>query len=109
MSNLRLLCAIFALGVPVFGWDNLGHMTVAYVAYQQLTPAARAEMTRLIKLNPKYSEWIAGIPEEDRDLRAFLLAATWPDLIKRDSTYTADGPDHGDRPPNDPSAAQNIG
>jgi hypothetical protein len=38
-----------------------------------------------------------------------VLAATWPDAIKRRSDYHADGPADGERPPPEPQASQNIG
>lgn len=39
----------------------------------------------------------------------FMIAATWADRLKSHSDYHTDGPHHGNRPPNDPSAGQNIG
>jgi len=66
----------------MYGWDGLGHMAVAYVAYQTLSPQVRQEVTRLVRLNPSYGAWTANVPIADRDLHAFTLAATWPDQIK---------------------------
>src|SRR5262249_5736337 len=39
----------------------------------------------------------------------FMVAATWADRIKSDPDYHTDGTHNGNRPPNDPSAGQNIG
>ena len=87
-------------------------MTVAYIAFQQLTPATRDRASALLKLNPKYSAWQASLPPgtsvEDQDLMIFMIAATWPDQIKKDPSYTADGSDNGDRP-DGPDASRNTG
>src|SRR5258708_34204891 len=50
------------LGLPAYGWDSFGHMAVAYVAYQKLTPQAKTRGNDLLKLNPKYSEWKGWVP-----------------------------------------------
>src|SRR5882757_5610376 len=86
---LRAGLLVCCLLVPTvfLGWGSIGHMTVAYVAYQKLTPATKARVRDLLKLNPDY--------------------ATWANDIKGDSKYTDDGPD-----PNTPDGAtssQNIG
>ena len=61
-------------------------MTVAYAAYQQLTPAEKARVAVLLKLNPNYSKWLtylpAGTSDTDQDMYVFMMAATWPDEIK---------------------------
>ena len=38
-----ILSIVLAVAVsPSYAWDGFGHMEVAYIAYQQMTPAARA-------------------------------------------------------------------
>src|ERR1019366_652223 len=84
-----LLCA-----TPALAWNNFGHMTVAAVAYEQLTSSARKKAVALLKLNPAYPDWVTNVPEQERDLVAFVTAATWPDAIKkRGSGYVDDGED----------------
>jgi len=46
-----------ALASPVYGWDSLGHMMVAYVACQDLTPEMKTRANALVRMNPKHSEW----------------------------------------------------
>jgi hypothetical protein len=84
-------------------------MTIAWIAYQQLTPQVRTEVNRLIRLNPDFSVLSAGATPTEEDLWAFMRAATWPDLIKRDGHHVSDGPDGGNRPPQDGTAGNNIG
>src|SRR5262249_61780537 len=86
-----------------------GHVEVAASAWSKLKPPARAGAIALLKLNPKYDSWIAGVPAGQRDRIAFVRAATWADAIKRDSAYQSDGSDNGDRPPPGPDASRNIG
>ncbi|HWB85813.1 MAG TPA: S1/P1 nuclease [Bryobacteraceae bacterium] len=115
--NQRLpytLLAIIIFAPCLKAWNDVGHMSVAYVAYQKLTPAARARVDHLLMLNPYYEmHWKAMIPastpEAQRGVIIFMFAATWPDAIKRDDTYQDDGPDKGDRPPSDGTASRNTG
>jgi len=108
-----LVVSILALCLPAFGWDDEGHMAVAYVAYQSLTAATKARVKTRLKKNPSYKTWKKSLPAgtstADADMMIFMLAATWPDMIKQDSSYQNDGPNGGDTPPNDATASQNIG
>jgi hypothetical protein len=96
--TLMLVCS------QAFAWNSVGHMTVAYAAYQQLTPVEKARVAVLLKLNPLYSEWLTFIPagtaDADRDMYVFMMAATWPDEIKATgSGYTGtDTPPKGEAP-----------
>jgi hypothetical protein len=87
-------------------------MTVAYVAYQKLAPAAKARVRELLKLNPDYANWEKQIPAgtsaEDHDRMIFMMASVWPDDIKGESQYSDDGKDGGNTPDGDPSS-QNVG
>ena len=97
---------------PVQAWNDTGHMIVAYIAYQNLTPTTRARVDELLKMNPMYDTWVKGVIAKQRGLAAFLSAATWPDCIKNASHcpgYSLDGTDHGETPPTGPEASQNIG
>jgi len=101
--------SLFLAGLPLHAWFNGGHMVVAYIAYQRLTPEIRARIDVLLKLNDLYAQWTAGVPGNQKALAAFVKAATWPDCIKQASCspgYISGG---GDNPPGDPSDAQNIG
>ena len=105
-NSLFAAVALFMLLIcgQAFAWNSVGHMTVAYSAYQQLTPAEQARAAVLLKLNPYYSKWLSDIPagtsDSDRDMYVFMMAATWPDEIKAmGSGYTGnDNPPHGELP-----------
>jgi hypothetical protein len=87
-------------------------MVVAYIAYKNLKQPLRDRVDQLLKRNPMYMTWIAGVPAAQRGLVAFIKAATWPDCIKRTSEcpgYHEDGTDGGETPPTDGTATRNIG
>ena len=111
-----VLGLVLVLGEQAFGWNERGHMSVAYVAYKQLTLATRERVNVLLKLNPKYNDWAATVSQQvpnasadDKDLMIFMIAATWADQIKRDSTYTKDGGQNGNRPDGSPDPGKNTG
>jgi len=116
---LTLLTALFLTGTlanQTYAWNDRGHMIVAYLAYQKLTPASRDRVKLLLKLNPKYNDWAATLDKEapgaspaDKDMMIFMIAATWADGIKRDSTYTQDGSQGGNRPDGSPDPGRNTG
>jgi hypothetical protein len=58
-SALVSILAILLLSSPLLAWNGAGHMTVAYVAYRNLTPETRARVDELLKRNPMYHLWIA--------------------------------------------------
>jgi hypothetical protein len=108
-SALAVVLGLLLAASPLQAWFSGGHMVVAYIAYQNLTPATRARVDALLKMNPMYSQWTKHVPAAQKGLTAFMEAATWADCIKSSSCapgYTSDG---GDIPPGKPSDTQNIG
>jgi hypothetical protein len=59
-------------------WGPIGHMAVANVAYQELTPTTKARVRDLLKLNPEYADWEKQIPAgtspEDHSSAPHVLA-----------------------------------
>jgi S1/P1 Nuclease len=112
ISRSLVVIAILFLCFPAFGWDDEGHMAVAYLAYQSLTPAKRARVKALLKLNPSYTAWKQSLPpgtsSADADRMIFMTAATWPDQIRTDPSYQDDGRNNGYTPEGG-QATQNIG
>jgi hypothetical protein len=106
--------AFFLALVPtgLMAWGGIGHMTVAAVAYQKLTPATKVRVRDLLKLNPDYATWDkqipAGTPAEEHDRMIFIMAAVWADDIKGESRYSDDGTDGGNTP-GGATSSQNIG
>jgi hypothetical protein len=106
------LVLLMTVPPPLFGWNGLGHMAVAYVAYQHLDQTRRDRVAVLLRRNPDYSKWLTKIPPgtslKDRRMMLFMIAATWPDQIRNKPGYTDDGTDDGNRP-SGPTSSQNIG
>ena len=119
MSKLRPLISVtlclFLFSSTSQAWFGFGHMAVAYVAYQKLTPEKRIRVAKLLKKNPYYkTKWKAmipvGTPADQQDLMYFMIAATWPDQIKdKNSGYVDDGTAGGNVPAAGPTAWQNTG
>src|SRR5271169_3372131 len=106
MPSARLCLAFIiaaAMG-PAQAWDDLGHMTVAAIAYDRLTPEARMRAAVLLRLNPRYRDWRAVAKGADEERVAFLMASTWPDFIKHARDYDDDG-----EVPTGPDASRNLG
>ena len=116
MKYTKHWCAalLIALLTPSMAsaWNDKGHMMVAFLTYQQLTQPVRNRVAVLLALNPRFNTWKnmipASTPAADRPALLFAIAATWPDHIKFDSTFSDDGSQNGNRP-DGASSSQNTG
>lgn len=95
MFNFRPLhvwITILLLTMPASAWDGTGHRIIAAIAYDRLTPAAKARVDALIKAHPDYALLIRNSPEDPaaRARAAFITAAVWPDDIKGDRRFYDD-------------------
>lgn len=98
------LCLALLSAPAARAWNDFGHRVIAAAAWPRLHPGARATVSRLLKLNPDYPRWIAGVPAARRAQIAFIQAAVWADAIKGDGRHLFDG-----ERPRGPEAARNIG
>jgi S1/P1 nuclease len=86
------LALVLALSAPppAHAWNHAGHMVVAYLAYQQLSPDERARVFSVLRAHPDLATLsrLAGSPQS-RDYRMllFLHAARWPDQIRDDARF----------------------
>ena len=89
---------------PALAWWDAGHMQIAYVAYKKLDAPVKDKVDVLLRLNPDYGKWTAGIADpKTAKLYAFIRAATWADDIKtKEYNYTRDKVDSA-------TASQNVG
>jgi len=102
-----VIAAVLALSFPfkAMAWWDEGHMQIAAVAYDRLSPETREKADALIRLNPEYQNWVAGVPDRLKPQYAFVRAAVWADDIK---SLVAGYTDEGDTA-NSPTAGRNIG
>ena len=86
MKKLILsLVTLLFLSSPALAWNDKGHMVVAKLAWDRLTPAERAAAIGILKAHPHYKEFLTvgrhdNIPD---DQWVFMRAATWPDWIRK--------------------------
>jgi hypothetical protein len=104
LAVLCMACVASIGWAPARAWNDFGHMTVAAVAWQHLTPAARSQVSKLLRMNPDYARWVEGVAPDARDVTAFLRASTWPDAIKHEAGHLDDG-----ERPEGPDANENTG
>jgi hypothetical protein len=85
------LSLLISLAPPAEAWNSTGHRLVAAIAYDRLTPKARARVDALIRQHPDYEKiFLRGVTADDPAVRArmaFIAASVWPDQIKGDSRF----------------------
>ncbi|MFM9904507.1 MAG: S1/P1 nuclease [Pyrinomonadaceae bacterium] len=89
IKNLVLCAAILiAINIPAFAWDETGHKITAYIAWQQMTPATRERVIKILLAAPEDSQiGTFYLPYGSRSADArrreyFMLMATWPDIVR---------------------------
>lgn len=82
----RFLPALLLLTLPLTpslrAWNATGHRVIAAIAYDHLTPRAKARVDELLKQHPDF----ANLPSRE----AFLAASVWPDAIRNDPRFYDD-------------------
>ena len=85
-----VILTVIAAAYPItsFAWDDVGHKTTAYIAWQRMSPAAREAVIRILRSAAEDSHLSALYmnygpePEHVRKLEYFMLAATWADIVR---------------------------
>ena len=94
MRKLTLALLLFTALIPrsAAAWNDAGHMTIAAVAYQHLTPEVRARVDALLRQHPDFAKLSEGLGADDPDfgIKVFMKAATWPDFIRGDARFFDD-------------------
>src|SRR5436305_9732449 len=91
-----MLVLLFLLAVllprPAAAWNDAGHMTIAAVAYQNLTPEVRTRVDALLRQHPDFAKLAKGLAADDPGfgLKVFMKASTWPDFIRNDPRFFDD-------------------
>jgi len=103
-SATLALVLYLAFASEASAWNLRGHMMIAAIAWDQLTPRSKARVSQLLRLNPDHGDWIVGFASKDKSKAAFTRAAGWADDIKRDPNHTNDG-----EQPSGPDSSRNLG
>jgi len=88
LSILLFATLVFGATLNSFAWDDVGHKISAYIAWRQMTPAARENVIRILRLAPEDSDiatyYFQYGPESQavRDREYFELIATWADIVR---------------------------
>lgn len=83
---LFLIVVLFTVSV-VRAWDDAGHKTIAYIAWQQMPPAAREKAFNILMSAPEDADLSVFYLQDSRsqDLKRqelFMLASTWADIVR---------------------------
>src|SRR5215211_3293587 len=83
-----LFLVIILLSVSgIRAWDDAGHKTVAYIAWQQMSPATREKAFNILMSAPEDADLSVYYLQDSRSaavkkLAFFMLAATWADIVR---------------------------
>jgi hypothetical protein len=85
-----LILATLTLGAvsSTLAWDDTGHKITAYIAWQHMTPAVRDAVIKILTAAPEDSQLATfympygSRSDEARKREFFMIAATWPDIIR---------------------------
>jgi hypothetical protein len=86
---VALLIGVVVL-LPVqrsWAWIDTGHKIIALIAWEDLTPNTKAAVTDLLKQHPRYEKDLtldlpADATPDEAARHTFLVAATWPDIVR---------------------------
>jgi hypothetical protein len=94
-KNLRPLALVlaFCLGLVATraaGWNSPGHMIIALVAYDNMSPAAKERAVALLRAHPRFADHFERAQKRavekgtdaDKDQWLFAFASTWPDMVR---------------------------
>jgi hypothetical protein len=88
LSKLLLLLIVnivFVLNISA--WDDTGHKLTAYIAWEQMSPAAREKAIKILLAAPEDSDLSVFYLQDSRSAAAkqrelFMIASTWADIVR---------------------------
>ena len=94
MRCLLVVVLSILVAAPASAWNRPGHMITASIAYHAMkenSPKSLGRILTTLRKHPDYdSRWLESLNEgsaEDADEVLFMLAARWPDDIRRRKEY----------------------
>ncbi|MBS1768575.1 MAG: S1/P1 nuclease [Acidobacteria bacterium] len=93
MKKAAVFIGLIAIGVFVFStqaraWDDVGHKLTAYIAWQNMTPAARSRVIEILRAAPEDAQLstfymsYGSQSKAEREREFFVMIASWADFIK---------------------------
>ena len=86
-SILSFTLLLLMLSQSAFAWSGAGHMAIAAIAYNELSPEQKKKVTDILKSHPDFDKWQAARQKDGTDMEIgayiFEKASTWPDEIRR--------------------------
>jgi hypothetical protein len=84
LATAALALALVSTARPAAAWNGVGHMTVAKIAYDDLSEAQKKQVLKLLARHPHYATYLTqkrpgAVPVQEW---VFLRAATWPDYVR---------------------------
>ena len=85
---LVLFLVFFAFAsVSVKAWDDAGHKTIAYIAWNQMSPEVRERAVKILMSAPEDSDLSVFYLQDSRSAdvkkrELFMIAATWADIVR---------------------------
>jgi len=84
ITGLLLVCQLLTWTNQAWAWNDLGHITIARIAYSQMSGEERQAVVEILKQHPHFDVYFKKPAELDvpEDEWLFLRAATWCDFIR---------------------------
>lgn len=96
MKQLLLALSFCLLAPLAHAWNAAGHRLTAMIAWQQMSPTSREQISAILAHHPDYARWLEKAKTPD-GAAIFCEAATWPDDIRNDPRYQDEVSDSGQR------------
>jgi hypothetical protein len=111
MKNIAMIVGLTLVATigPAAAWNDHGHMMVAAIAYDQLTPKTKTRVAQLLALSTYPTNGRDNASAGDQAKAAFMMAATAPDAIKSDKTHFKDDGEDPTNTKRAPDASRNTG
>ncbi|HEU4559090.1 MAG TPA: S1/P1 nuclease [Longimicrobium sp.] len=82
---LAALAALVMGATPAYAWDDFGHRLVARIAWNNMTPQARARAIAILRAAPLETglrDGFTGTLSTQRQIDLFVSAASWADVVR---------------------------
>jgi hypothetical protein len=86
MKIARFVALALSISVArsTYAWSPSGHEAASMIAYDQLTADARAKVNAILEAHPRRDKDLLAALQtgDDRNATMFVVASTWPDMVR---------------------------